>query len=104
VKIDGASRAIIRPEFVKITKKNETLKFKSSATEGTVERVLFRGDRIEYAVRVNGVLLNTMRNLDEEKIDVGEKVDVFVYRMFVNVGEKAILLRNQAIRENVVVI
>jgi sulfate transport system ATP-binding protein len=104
VKIDGAEKAIIRPEFVKITKKNEVQKFKSSAAEGVVEQAFFRGDRIEYAVRVNGVLLNTKRNHDEEKIEVGEKVDVFVYRMFVNVGNKAILLKNQSIRENIVVI
>jgi sulfate transport system ATP-binding protein len=104
VKINGADGAIIRPEFVKITKKNEVQNFKASAVEGTVERVLFRGDRIEYAVRVNGVLLNTKRNLDEEKIEVGEKVDVFVYRMFVNVGDKAVLLKNSSIRDNVVVI
>jgi sulfate transport system ATP-binding protein len=102
--IEGADKAIIRPEFVKITKKNEVQKFKSSAAEGTVERVLFRGDRIEYSVRVNGVLLNTKRNLDEAKIEVGEKVDVFVYRMFVNTGDRSVLLRNSSIRENVVVI
>ena len=38
--------------------------------------------------------------MDSEDIDaVGEKVDVFVYRMFVTVGDKAYLLENKALVE-----
>jgi sulfate transport system ATP-binding protein len=103
-KIEGADKAIVRPEFVKITKKNEVQKYKNSASEGVIERVAFRGNQIEYSVRVNGVILTTKRNLEEESIAVGEKVDVFLFRIFVNVGNKAYLLENQAIRENIVVI
>jgi sulfate transport system ATP-binding protein len=102
--ISGAEKAIVRPEFVKITKKNEVQKYKSSASEGIVERVSFRGSQIEYGIRVNGVLLTAKRNLEEERIAVGERVDVFLFRVFVNVGDRAYLLENQAIRENVVVI
>ena len=35
-KIDGADKAIIRPEFLDVTKKNENQKYKSSAAEGVV--------------------------------------------------------------------
>ena len=41
--IPQAEKAIIRPEFVRITKKDEIQKYKSSAAEGIVERVAFRG-------------------------------------------------------------
>lgn len=102
--IAGAEKAVIRPEFVKITKKNEFQKFKSSASEGVVERVAFRGSNIEISVRVNDVLLNARRGFDEQNVSVGENVDVFVYRMFVTSGDKAYLLENKALNEDSVFI
>lgn len=45
--VEGAENAIVRPEFVKVTKKDEYQKFKSSVSEGVVERVAFRGSSIE---------------------------------------------------------
>ena len=96
--IPGAENAIIRPEFVKVSKK-EVQKFRSSSSEGIVERVAFRGSSIELSVRVNDVLITARRGFDEQDITVGEKVDVFVYRMFVTVGDKAYLLENKALVE-----
>ncbi len=102
--IEGASNAIVRPEFVKITKKNEFQKYKSSVSEGIVERTAFRGNSIELAVRVNDVLLTARRSFDEPIVEVGETVDVFVYRMFVTVGDDAHLLENKALIEESVFI
>lgn len=102
--IEGAENAIVRPEFVKITKKNEFQKFKSSVSEGIVERVAFRGSSIELSVRVNDVLLTARRGFDEQSVSVGETVDVFVYRMFVTAGDKAYLLENQTLSEDSVFI
>ena len=102
--IEGAENAVVRPEFVKITKKNEFQKFKSSVSEGIVERVAFRGSNIELSVRVNDVLLTARRGFDEQSISVGEKVDVFVYRMFVTAGDKAYLLENKTLNEDSVFI
>lgn len=102
--IDGAESAIVRPEFIKITKKDEVQKYKSSAVEGTVERVAFRGNSIELSVRTNGLILTARRALDESAIEVGETVDVFVYRLFVTVGNEAYLIENSALREEPVVI
>ncbi|MBQ8172307.1 MAG: ABC transporter ATP-binding protein [Oscillospiraceae bacterium] len=97
--IEGADNAIVRPEFVKVSKKNEFQKFKSSASEGVIERVAFRGSSIELSVRVNDVLLTARRGFDEQSVSVGEKVDVFVYRMFVTSGDKAYLLENNTLKE-----
>lgn len=102
--IPGAERAIVRPEFVKITKKNEFQKFKSSVSEGIVERTAFRGSNIEIWIRVGDIVLTARRGFDEPMVSVGEKVDVFVYRMFVTVGDKAYLLQNKALKEESVFI
>lgn len=103
-KVEGVDKAIVRPEFVKVTRKNEVQKFRSSASEGVVESVSFRGDKIELRVRVNDTLLTAKRDLEEESITAGEKVNVFLYRIFVTVGEKAYLLENQSLQENSIVI
>ena len=52
-KVDNVDKAIIRPEFVKVSKKNEVQRFGPSASEGVVERVSFRGDSLELLVNVN---------------------------------------------------
>jgi sulfate transport system ATP-binding protein len=97
-------KAIIRPEFVKITKKDEVQKYKSSATEGVVERVSFRGNNMEVKVLVNDTVLTAKRGLDEKSVEVGEKVDVFLYRVFVTSGEKAFLVENNSLKEDSLVI
>lgn len=103
-RIEGAEKAIVRPEFVKITKKDEFQKFKSSAVEGTVKRTAFRGDIIEVTVEANGSTFTAKRDLDEPPVEVGETVDVFIYRIFLTVGEKAYLVQNSSLRESSVVI
>jgi sulfate transport system ATP-binding protein len=102
--IDGVDNAIVRPEFVKITKKTEFQKYRTSASEGTVERVAFRGDCLELSVRSKGELFLAKRALDEPGVSVGERVDVFFYRVIVTVGKKAYLLDNEALREDSIVI
>lgn len=75
--IENVEKAIVRPEFVKVTKKNEVQKYKSSASHGVTKNVLFRGDSIEVVVDVDGTELKARRGLDEQAIEVGEEVDVF---------------------------
>ena len=102
--VPNVEQAIVRPEFVKVTKKNEVQKFKNSAEEGVVTDVAFRGSGIEITALVNGETLTARRSFNEAAIAVGEKVDVFIYRLFVTVGENAFLLENKSLREPVVVI
>ena len=102
--IENVEKAIVRPEFVKVTKKNEVQKYKSSASHGVTKNVLFRGDSIEVVVDVDGTELKARRGLDEQVIEVGEEVDVFLYRIFVTVGDKAYLLDNKSISEDSLVI
>ncbi len=102
--IENVEKAIVRPEFVKVTKKNEVQKYNSSASHGVAKNVLFRGDSIEVVVDVDGTELKARRGLDEQAIEVGEEVDVFLYRIFVTVGDKAYLLDNKSISEDSLVI
>ena len=102
--VDNDDKAIIRPEFVKVSKKNEVQRFGPSASEGVVERVSFRGDSLELLVNVNDNQIIAKRGLEEKSIAVGEKVDVFIYRLFVTVGEKAMLLENQSLVDDSVFI
>ena len=103
-KVDNVDKAIIRPEFVKVSKKNEVQRFGPSASEGVVERVSFRGDSLELLVNVNDNQIIAKRGLEEKSIAVGEKVEVFIYRLFVTVGEKAMLLENQSLVDDSVFI
>ena len=103
-KEDNVDKAIIRPEFVIVSKKNEVQRFGPSASEGVVERVSFRGDSLELLVNVNDNQIIAKRGLEEKSIAVGEKVDVFIYRLFVTVGEKAMLLENQSLVDDSVFI
>ncbi len=103
-RIENTGKAIVRPEFVKITKKGEIQKYKSSAVEGVVEKTLFRGSNIELSVRVGDTVLNARRALDEPQVEAGETVDVFLYRLFVTSGDKAYIVENESLREDSIVI
>ena len=102
--VENPDKVIIRPEFVKVTKKNEVQKFGSSASEGIVESVSFRGDSIELRIKVNGNIIVAKRGLEEKSIAAGEKVDVFLYRIFVTKGEQVRLLENQSLNDDSVFI
>lgn len=100
----GADRAIVRPEFVRVTKKNEVQIYKSSAMEGSVERVSFRGNNLELKVRIGDIMLTAKRGLEEAPVSEGETVDVFVYKVFVVKGNQVFLVENSSMREESLVI
>lgn len=102
--IEGAEKAVIRPEFVRVTKKNEVQIYKSSAMEGVVERVSFRGDNLELRARIGDIVLTAKRGLEEAPVTEGESVDVFVYKIFVVKGNQVTLVNNSSIREESLVI
>lgn len=90
--------AVIRPEFISITKKNEQQKFASSAEEGIVEQVAFHGNNVEVKVRIHDTLLCGNRLIDEAPVSIGETVDIFIYRLYAVEGDKTYLLENEALR------
>lgn len=58
---ESADKIIVRPEFVKVSKLDEVEKFRTSVSQGVVERVSFRGDNLELQVRVNDSIVNRQK-------------------------------------------
>ena len=102
--VNNVDRAVIRPEFVKVTKLSETTAQKASVSVGEVIKTSFRGDNIEIAVKCDGGTVYAYRGLDETPITVGEKVNVFLYRLFITKGDEVQILRNKSLQEESVII
>jgi sulfate transport system ATP-binding protein len=74
--------AVVRPENVSITKKDESFKFPNSLEEGTVEYVMFRGKEVEVGVRLRDILIKGNRRIEDEAVKRNEKVNVCIYRAY----------------------
>ena len=94
--LDPALHAVIRPENVSVTKKEEQNRYASSVEEGVVERILFRGKEVELLVRVHDALLTASRRLEEPRIEKGERVNVFIYRAFAFADNGEVLIVDNA--------
>jgi sulfate transport system ATP-binding protein len=97
----GGSRAIIRPEFITVTKKKEFNPYPVTTEEGVVERVSFRGNALELRVRVHEELLVATRQLGQELVKEGEKVNVFLQRLYLvdESGRQVATSINEALRQ-----
>ena len=82
----GGTSAIIRPEYVTVSKKKEVNKYPATTEEGIVEHVSFRGSMLELKVRVKDTVLTANRQFGQELIEEGEKVNVFLQRMYLVSG------------------
>lgn len=98
------SVAIVRPEFISVFKKNEAQQYTSSADEGTVEDIIFRGSSMEIRVHLHGVVLSANRSVNLPPVEIGEKVDVFIYRMYIIDGGEITLLDNAALKGDSMII
>lgn len=95
--VNNDLKAVIRPEHITVTKKKEHLKYPVTSEEGIVEQLSFRGSDIELKIRVADAVLTARRQLEEAPVEVGEKVNVFIYCMYVLDGEKAYTVQNEAL-------
>lgn len=98
-KLRSVEKAVIRPEFIKISKKNELKQYMSAAEEGIVEEVSFMGSYLRLKVRLKGIVLTATRDLNESAIEVGEKVDVLIYKLYVFDENKTYLAENSAMED-----
>lgn len=102
--IHGACTAVIRPEFLHLSRKGEVEQFPNSSEEGIVDSVLFRGSHMEIKVWVKGSLLTVNRPLEAGQVEIGEKVHIFIYQLFVTCDDKVYHLKNEALYDDSVVI
>jgi sulfate transport system ATP-binding protein len=98
------SYAVLRPEFIRVYKKGEQLQYSSSAEEGVVEDVIFRGSSVEARVRIHGVLLTVTRSITDAPVSVGETVNVFIYRLYIIDGDRVEEVENSALQGDSIII
>ena len=98
--IQGAKRAIIRPEFVKLSKYGKLQQYNSAAEEGYVEDILFRGNHLDGTVNIGGRLITGDWSLEKEPLQSGEKVHVLIYRIYAVDDEKTYLCENKGMRDD----
>lgn len=97
----GGNQAIIRPEFITVSKKSEFNPYPVTTEEGVVERVAFRGSFMEISVRVHDERLIASRQLGQELIQEGEHVNVFLQRLYLvdDDGQNVAISINEALRQ-----
>jgi sulfate transport system ATP-binding protein len=97
--VQKIDKAVIRPEFINITKKGELKQYFSAAEDGIVEAVSFRGSYLEIKVNVKGIILTAARSLEEKTISVGETVSVLIYRLYAFDEKNTYLVENAAMKD-----
>ncbi|WOO37062.1 ABC transporter ATP-binding protein [Anaerocolumna sp. AGMB13020] len=95
----SGSKAIIRPEFIKVSRKEEALLYPNSVEAGIVEKVSFRGSYSEIKIRVKDYQLTATRSLEEVPLSTGEEVNVLIYRLFTFGEQGNLVLENKAIED-----
>ncbi|MBQ2626726.1 MAG: ABC transporter ATP-binding protein, partial [Eubacterium sp.] len=103
-KSDDNVTAILRPEFVSIFKKGERVQYAESAEEAVVEDIIFRGSSLEIRVRLHDNLISSIRSINDAPVEVGETVDVFIYRLFLLHEDAVTLVQNQTLKDESVII
>ena len=89
--------AIIRPEFVEAFKSDNPhfADLLSFSEEGVIKDILFRGNSLELKIDVGGITVSTFRSLERRPVEIGEKMNVIIYRLFAFDKEKSYLLENE---------
>ena len=98
--VNGADRAFIRPEFVKISKYGKLQQYNSAAEEGYVEDILFRGNHLDVTVNIGCTRITGEWSLEKEPLAVGEKVHVLIYRIYAVDSEKTYLCENKGMKSD----
>lgn len=94
------SKAVIRPEFVKISKSGKLEQYMSAAEEGIVEDVVFKGSHLDVVVNINGIRIVAERSLEKDTLIIGEKVQVLIYRLYIFDENRTYLTENCEMQEN----
>lgn len=97
--VKNANKAVIRPEFVSISKYGQLERYMSASEDGIVEDVVFRGNRLDLTVNVKGIPIVVERSLEEAEIQIGEKVQVLIYRLYIFDENQTYLMENSAMQE-----
>ncbi|MDO4617518.1 MAG: ABC transporter ATP-binding protein [Lachnospiraceae bacterium] len=92
--VEPGLTALIRPEYVSVTKKNELCKYPITTEDGEVLKTAFRGNAIEVTLRVRDQEIIAGRTLNEPLVEPGEHVNVFIHSMYVLKGDITFYAQN----------
>ncbi len=59
---------------------------------------------MEIKVRLHDNLISSARSINEPPVEIGEKVDVFIYRLFAINGDEIQLINNLSLKDESVFI
>ena len=98
------TKAILRPEFIEIAKNDKEILTPLAAEKGIVKDIAFRGNNVQIDVQVGDVILNGYRSLEQEPLNIGEKVLVLIHRVYTFNDKKAHVVENKIKSEQVTMI
>lgn len=55
----------------------------SASQDGIVKDIVFRGNRLDVTVDVGGIEIICEWPLEKESLEIGEKVSLLIYRLYV---------------------
>ena len=96
---DNIKKVLIRPEFIKIYKKNEYKQYVSVTEDGQITSIAFRGRYLEVKVKIGEIILTASRSLEEPAVEVGEEVDVLIYRLYMFDENSTYMIENSAMND-----
>ncbi len=98
--IPNGKKVIVRPEFVEAFKSDNQkfAKMKNAVEEGIIENIVFRGSYLELTLCVNGVRLTTNRSLERRHVEIGEKMCVLLYRVYLFDENGAQIHKNELLK------
>ena len=97
---DTAKKAVIRPEFVKLSHTDQKEQYRSILEEGTVVRQVFRGDSFEVCVDVKGIVIHASYPLNERPLKEGEKINVLISRLYIFDEYSTRLIENKGLDDS----
>ena len=95
--VSGFDRAVLRPEFVRVTKPQKET-YPHASQRGVVEEIFFRGSMLELRLNLEGQRLTAYQPLDGDTFAVGEEVSVLIYRLYLCNEREVLKVENGSIR------
>ena len=72
----------------------------SASQDGIVKDIVFRGNRLDVTVDVVGIEMICEWPLEKESLEIGEKVSLLIYRLYVLDKERTYLCENKEMQED----
>jgi sulfate transport system ATP-binding protein len=98
-KIEGAAHAVLRPEFVKLSR-SEPERYISATENAVVKDIIFRGNHIDVVVDIHGIEIVAERSLEKDPVEIGESVYVLIYRLYIFDEHQTYLVENAEMCED----